>query len=88
MLPRVVGYDRAKAYTEERLKEARLQAESELNVVKEEFANYKKAGETRQVAERRRISNLIVSVRDVDGGLEGLQTRWTPGGACNRQPFS
>jgi len=88
LLPRVVDCDRAIAYTEKRLNEAQLQAEAEQNAVKEEFANYKKTGETRQVAERRRISSLIAAVKNVDGGLEGLQTRWTPGIACNKPPFS
>ena len=79
LLPRIVEHEKAKTYTEEKLEEARMQFEKRLDAAKQEFSDFKKSGEARQVAERRRVSSLISAVKDVEGGYEGLRARWTQG---------
>ena len=79
LLPRVVEYEKAESFAEEKVEDARKEFEEKLQAVRQEFAIYKKSGEQRQAQERRRVSSLITAVQNVDGGYEGLQARWTHG---------
>jgi len=53
----------------------------ELGQVRAEFNEYKKAGEHRQVAQRRRIATMIKAVQDA-GGIQALKSRWPQGNLC------
>ena len=53
----------------------------ELGQVRAEFNEYKKSGEHRQVAQRRRIATMIKAVQDA-GGIQALKSRWPQGNLC------
>ena len=62
----------------------------ELGQVRAEFNEYKKSGEHRQVAQRRRIATMIKAVQDA-GGIKALESRWPQGkvhqlSLCCRRP--